>query len=372
MAVEAAALPDAGLPNGEVLVATTWECNLRCAYCFVKEQTQAAGARHMSAQTARRVIDALDEGLPHVESICVHLYGGEPLTNVPAMGALVEQARRKAAGRFNFAITTNGSICSDELLELLDRGRFQVILSIDGPAEVHDACRRTAGGRPTHARVLEFLRAVRARTRCRVRGSAVVRSGWSLAEAERYLRSLPVHSIKAQAVRVPRDDPFALSAPERERYFADLEGVADQVIGELEAGRAPRDDRFSNRVLQLLAGRSRERFCGAGETTFGFTPEGTVLPCVLLDDPAHRLGHVAEPPARWVAAGARWRAAGGRRAECATCADAPLCGGGCPAIVPVCGADECEMVHHNCAMARRILAHFRDRPEDLLPLAGIE
>lgn len=367
----AAALDRDDLPNAEVLVATTWECNLRCSYCFVKEHTFAAGASRMSEDRARRVIDALDEGLQHVDSICVHLYGGEPLTNLPAMHAMVGQAERKRAGRFDFAITTNGSLLSGEIIDLLGRGRFQIVLSIDGPPEVHDACRRSAGGRPTHSRVMAFLEAVKAATHCRVRGSAVVRPGWDLNDAERYLRGLPVDVIKAQAVRVPADDPFAFSRAEKRRYLEDLESIADTVIEELEQGRPPRDDRFSNRVLQLLTGQARERFCGAGRTTFGFTPDGAVRPCVLLDAPADRLGHVDENPAHWVAAGEAWRASRPQRAECSRCDASPLCGGGCPAIIPVCGADECTIIRQNCAMARKIFAHFQDRPEDLLPLAGI-
>jgi uncharacterized protein len=371
MVAAAAVLDNGELPNAEVLVATTWECNFRCSYCFVKEHSFTAPVQPMSEDTARRIVDALDQGLQHVESICIHLYGGEPLTNIRALRALVEQAEQKPAGRFNFAITTNGSLVSREILELLERGRFQVVLSIDGPPEIHDACRRTVGGQATHARVMAFLRALKASTGCRVRGSAVVRSGWALSDAEGYLRSLPVDVIKAQAVRVPADDPFALSEDERRRYFDDLEAIAETVIAELEDGRVPMDDRFSNRVLQLLAGRSRQSFCGAGRQTFGFTPDGTVLPCVLLDAPANRLGHVTDPTDGWITAGAEWAAARPSRAECHDCTAAPLCGGGCPAIIPVCGADECEIIRQNCSMARKIFEHFRSRPEDLLPLAGI-
>lgn len=372
MEAVAAALPkEDDFPNAEVLVATTWNCNLRCRYCFVKAQTTAPGRGNMTQSLARQVVDGLDEGMQHVESICIHLYGGEPLTNIPAMRAMIERAACKPAGRFSFAITTNGSIATPEVIDLLDQGRFQIILSIDGPAEIHDACRRTLGGHPTHANVIDFLHKVKRSTCCSVRGSAVVRSGWSLEQAERYLRTLPVDSIKAQAVRVPAEDPSALSRREKRQYLEDLEAVAQRIIGELERGEIPRDDRYSTRVLQLLAGRSRAHFCGAGHTTFGIAPDGTLSPCVLLDSETDRLGNIRDDPRRWLAAGAEWLSAKQQRAACGSCDAAPLCGGGCPAIIPVCGADECEIIRRNCAMARRIFERFRDRPEALLLLAGI-
>jgi uncharacterized protein len=278
MVVPAASLePDNEL--AEVLVATTWDCNLRCSYCFVQEQGLARAGERMSPEVGVRLIDVLDEGLRDVRSVCVHLYGGEPLTNLPVMAAMLERAADKPPQRFQFAITTNGTVLTDEAIRLLGKGSFQVVLSIDGPARIHDECRRTRAGEATHARVLEFLCALRSRTRCRVRGSAVVRSGWSLAEAVGYLRGLPVDTIKAQAVRGPEGTAYALSPGERDQYLRDLETIGREVISELEQGQLPKDDRFSARVLQLLAGMSRERFCAAGDTTFGITPAGGVFPC---------------------------------------------------------------------------------------------
>lgn len=364
-------MPEAPRHLAEVLVATTWECNLACSYCFVRHRRLGAAPGRMSPALAARVIDALDEGLASVESICLHLYGGEPLENLPALEALLAQAQRKRPRRFRFAITTNGAGASPAAIDLLEAGRFQVVLSIDGPAEIHDECRRTPDGTPTHARVLGFLDALRSRTHCWVRGSAVVRSGWGLAQAYAYLSTLPVDVIKAQAVRLPRGARYALDEAQRRAYLDDLGAIGQKVIAELEAGRMPRDDRFSSRVLQLLKGERRRAFCGAGRTGFGIAPDGTVLPCVLLDAAEARLGHVDGDPAAWLRAGRRWRARRRVRAECRGCTALPLCGGGCPAMLPVCGDDECDMTRRSCEVARAIFEHFRGRQEALLALAGI-
>lgn len=357
--------------TAEVLVATTWRCNLRCSYCFVEQTRLSASGRRMSPELAARVVDALDEGLADVESICLHLYGGEPLTNLPALEALLDRAETRPPGRFTFAITTNGTCGSRRAVELLGRGRFSVVLSVDGPPEVHDDCRRTAGGAPTHARILRFLDDLNTRTKCPVRVSAVVRSGWRLADAVAYLETLPAAWLKAQAVRGPEGSPWNLTPEEKETYLADLELLGEKVAADVAAGRMPKDDRFSWRVLQLLAGIERSTFCAAGDTTFGITPAGDVLPCVLMDGLEHRLGSIAGDPATWREAGRLWRQARPLRPECASCAARPLCGGGCPALMPVCGADECDLVRKNCAVATAIYERFRATPEDLLVLAGL-
>lgn len=357
--------------RAEVLVATTWRCNLRCSYCFVEQTHLTGSGAAMSPELAARVVDALDEGLAEVETVCLHLYGGEPLTNLPALRALLDRAEEKPPGRFAFAITTNGTRGTAEAVELLGRGRFSVVLSVDGPPEIHDACRVTAGGGPTHARVIRFLQDLRERTDCKVRVSAVVRSGWGLAKAVTYLETLPADAIKAQAVRGPDGTPFALTEEERKVYLADLEEIGRRVVADLEAGRRPKDDRYASRVLQLLAGIEREAFCAAGDTTFGITPAGEVLPCVLLDGTEHHLGHVMDAPAVWREAGRRWRGSRPVRPECADCVARPLCGGGCPAILPVCGADECDLVRKNCEVATAIYERFRTNPGTLLTLAGL-
>jgi len=363
--------PDQSPAFSEVLVATTWECNLTCSYCFVEGRSLSPFREKMSPGLARWLVDALDEGLPDAETICIHLYGGEPLLNLPAIRGMLDRTRLKPPGRFQFAITTNGTILDPEVFELLEAGRFQVILSLDGPSHIHDSFRRTPAGKATHHLVTRFLRTLRSRTGCRVRGSAVIRSGWSLAEAECYLRGLQVDAIKAQAVRVPSGHPCALGQAEWAAYFAHLDQVGDQVIEDVEHGRMPRDDRFSSRVLQLLKGVRRTSYCAAGTTNFGVTPDGTVLPCVLLDAGENALGSIIDPPETWRSAGRAWVAGRTPEPGCADCEALPLCGGGCPAISPVCGRDECEMVRKNCEVAHRIFEHFSDRPTALLVLAGI-
>ncbi len=355
----------------EVLVANTWECNLSCSYCFVERQLLNTAGGHMTPALADRLVDALDLAFPDVETVCIHLYGGEPLVNLPAIQAMVQKASQKPEGRFAFAITTNGTITTPEVFELLEAGRFYVILSIDGPAPIHDECRRTQGSEPSHFMVMRFLKTLRRRTNCQVWGSAVVRSGWSLAEAEAYLSSLPVDAIKAQAIRACQGDSFALKPDERRNYLDDLAALGRMVIEDLEAKQRPRDDRFSSRVFQLLKGISRERYCESGLFSFGITPDGTVLGCLLLDSDENRIGRIDDDPSTWRRAGAVWTSSRSPGAECENCAAMPLCGGGCPAINPICGESECEIVRKNCEVAREIYEHFRDRPQALLGLAGI-
>lgn len=353
----------------EILVATTWDCNLRCSYCFVGRRGLMKHVEPMSVRTASHIVDVLDTEFSDVETVCLHFYGGEPLCNVPAMRAMVERALSKGENRFIFAVTTNGVSATPDVVDLLDRGNFGVVLSIDGPAEIHDQCRKDAAGESTHARVMEFLQTLREKTSCRVRGSSVVRSGWPLARAVAYLKGLDVDTIKSQAVRTSGTTTYSLDKKEREAYLADLETLGVQIIEDIRKEKPIRDDRFTSRVFQLLKKEPRERFCGAGTTMFGITPDAQVLPCILMDAESNSLGTVDDRAFRQ--AGRRWVENRPVKKECAACGALPLCGGGCPAMMPFCGDSECAMVRKNCDVARMIYRHFEHEPEKLLVLAGL-
>jgi uncharacterized protein len=361
----------------EVMINATQECNLACEYCFVDKgrfgyKKARQRPRKLLPNTVKNLIEMLPKTLPGTREFCIHFYGGEPLLNVPAIKTAVDTVISKHDDRFTFAITTNGTVCSKEAISILRKGRFNVILSIDGPADIHDAVRHTPSGRPTHATVLKFLQQLRCEPQLFVRGSSVVHRGWSLCEATNYLTTLPVDAVKAQAVRLSAGHRLALSEKERKEYSKDLREIAKTVIADVRKGKMPKDDRFNHRVLQLLLRTRRTAFCGAGRWVLGLAADGTVLPCVLLAGQEEMsLGNINDPDAHWIDRGRTWVEKNKRRSECLNCWALPLCGGGCPAMLSVCGEDECELVRANCEMALSIYAAFLNHPEDLLVLAGL-
>jgi uncharacterized protein len=356
----------------EIMVNASQKCNLTCRYCFVGAGKFDYGKKYrkmLQPKTARLLVESLPERLPWAKHFCIHFYGGEPLLNLDAIEEAVDAALPKGK-LFSFAVTTNGTVSSSKALSVLKKGRFNVILSIDGPAQIHDKLRRTKKDRPTHKKVLTFLEKAKAQNLF-VRGSSVIRNGWSLQEATKYLKTLPVDAIKAQAVRLPINNPLALDEKQRKKYFEELENVATQTVEQIRENKYPKDDRFSNRVLQILSRKRRGSFCGAGKWTFGMASDGTMLPCVLLAGKEDTvLGNISDN-GEWVKEGLKWSFDHRPRTSCQECWALPLCGGGCPSMLSVCGDDECELVRKNCELALGIYGSFLDSREDLLVLAGI-
>jgi len=125
----------------------THRCNFRCAYCDIPD---AAGFEMSAAQFQ----GAIDE-LAAAGTSRASFSGGEVLLRDDAL-AIVGHARRR--GLFT-SMNTNGWLVEEriaEIAEVLD----MMVVSIDGPAEVHDLVRRR---RRSYERVLGAIAAARAR-----------------------------------------------------------------------------------------------------------------------------------------------------------------------------------------------------------------
>ncbi|MEL6960639.1 MAG: radical SAM protein [Pseudomonadota bacterium] len=136
-------------------------CNLNCSYC------------DLSATSRKRRVEMPLELLEHTfrevfssDHICSDLsivwHSGEPLTLSPnyyqdAIDIISRLRDELAPGRvaLSFDFQTNGLLISEEWVRFFDRNRHQLHLgvSVDGPAEIHDAFRLNWGGKPTFSKV---------------------------------------------------------------------------------------------------------------------------------------------------------------------------------------------------------------------------
>ncbi len=137
-------------------------CNLRCTYCYYLEKSRLYGQEgplmmsdELLEQFVRQYIQAQTQ--PQVLFVW---HGGEPLLRPLAFyQKVVALQQRYADGRqIDHAIQTNGTLLTDEWCAFLKEHNWLVGISIDGPQELHDAYRRTAGGQPSWQQVMNGIR----------------------------------------------------------------------------------------------------------------------------------------------------------------------------------------------------------------------
>lgn len=133
-------------------------CNIDCDYCYLPSRTDRRIMPHDVVEAAIRLV--LDHSLA-AHDFTVVWHAGEPLMVPPDWYR--EAFRRIAAaappGRsIPHAVQTNGMLVDDVWCRLFAEHRVKVGVSIDGPAFLHDARRRTRSGKGTHAAALAGLR----------------------------------------------------------------------------------------------------------------------------------------------------------------------------------------------------------------------
>ena len=140
-----------------LILCLTEQCNLRCSYCYYKD-TQAARHAVMDNATLEQAIRCgLERTLAFGQKhLVVSFFGGEPLLRKDAIynavgfaKALVadamEQGRAGNDFRLDFVINTNGTLFDDKFLDMCEREKFILFLSLDGPEHHQDTQRNPSG-----------------------------------------------------------------------------------------------------------------------------------------------------------------------------------------------------------------------------------
>ncbi|HBE79479.1 MAG TPA: hypothetical protein DDW65_17140 [Firmicutes bacterium] len=126
------------------------DCNLRCSYCFAGTGDYHSGRKMMSPETAIKALQFLIDHSGDRQNIEVDFFGGEPLLNFETLKQTVfygREAEIKTGKQIHFTVTTNGILLDKAKQEFINRYIDNVVISIDGRKEVHDAVRSGQAGK---------------------------------------------------------------------------------------------------------------------------------------------------------------------------------------------------------------------------------
>lgn len=136
-------------------------CNIDCDYCYLPDRQSTA---RMPLATIRRAAERLLDDDLLGERLTVVWHAGEPLTlPVPYFEAAITTLNEVLGARceLSHSIQTNATLIDADWCALIKRHAIRIGVSVDGPADLHDAHRRTRSGRGTHARVLRGMACLR-------------------------------------------------------------------------------------------------------------------------------------------------------------------------------------------------------------------
>lgn len=145
----------------------TMSCNLRCVYCY--EGAGEVSNESLSSETRDNLFDFIKLQAESRRSsiVSLWLFGGEPLLTLSANVGFLDRVKQfcdETDREFVTQIVTNGILCTDENLDILERYNCQYVqITLDGVKEIHDSRRIYKNGKGSFDEVLSGIKKVVAR-----------------------------------------------------------------------------------------------------------------------------------------------------------------------------------------------------------------
>ena len=328
-------------PRSSMMLSVASGCNLACRYCYCgvcRDKLPNQGL--MSEQTAQKAVEALFASAGPNQDVRITFFGGEPLLNKPVIRHVVEACDRMAKARgvtAGYSITTNATLVDDETAELIVGRNFGLMVSLDGPKDLHDGqCSMRNGGGSYELAVAGIRRLMAHGGKVTVRCTMAHPAPDAMALI-RFFAELGVARVVLGTVRNPAfpsdcdftdEDNLAFErCMERE--------ILPWMLSEKAAGREPIYDPFDE--IATLQGEREppEKVtafrCGACHGAMAVGPDGTLYPCHrFVGMAAWAIGRVEDGPDRsrcetfW----RNYRAC--MKRPCASCWAYRACQGPCP------------------------------------------
>lgn len=379
-------------------------CNLRCDYCYYLEKEKLYPASgHGAMMMDDRVLETFIR--QYIESqttpaVLFTWHGGEPLLRDRSYyEKIIALERRYARGiRVDNAIQTNGTLLDDDWCRFFRDNGWLVGLSVDGPEDLHDRYRRTAGGGPSFAAV---MRAIETLSRNAVDWNALaVVNAFNARQPDRFydfFRSVGCHYIQFTPVveRLVRhaDGRHLASAVDTSAPLADF-SVTPELWGDFLCRVFDRwvradvgtyfvqlfDATLANWVGVPPGLCSLGSYCGhAGVVEHN----GDIYSCDHFVFPEYRLGNILDRPLLDMMYSGRQRDFGAAKRgalprQCRECRYSLICNGECPRNRFAVTADGEPGLNYLCGGYYRFFDHsapyMRFMRDELLagrPAAGV-
>ncbi len=334
------------------------DCNFRCRYCFADEGAYHSKRESMSLETAKAAVDFLIANSGKRKVLEMDFFGGEPLMNLDVLKKTVYYAKEqgaKAGKKFLFTTTTNALLLNDETIQFFNEEMENVVLSLDGRKEVHDAIRKSINGKGTFDLIIDKIKkfiSLRGEKSYYVRGTFTAKN-LDFAKDVLFIADQGVDSISMEPVVTEIPD-LEIRKEHLERIEEEYEMLCEEYLKREAQGKGFNFFHFN---IDLEGGpclSKRVSACGAGNEYFSVVPSGDLYPChQFAGNQEFRMGSVYEGITRPDIRERFKNSCLFTRKKCEKCFAKFICSGGCSANNYHFNGDIDEPYETTCAMMKK-------------------
>ena len=334
------------------------DCNFRCRYCFADEGAYHSKREAMTFETAKAAVDFLIENSGNRKVLEMDFFGGEPLMNLGVLKQTVAYAKEQGAKKgkkFLFTTTTNALLLNDETIAFFNAEMENVVLSLDGRKEVHDAIRKSVNGKGTFDLIIDKIKkfiSLRGEKSYYVRGTFTAKN-LDFSKDVLFIADQGVDSISMEPVVTEIDD-LQIKAEHLPAIEQEYENLCEAYLKRHAEGKGFNFFHFN---IDLEGGpclSKRVSACGAGNEYFSVTPNGDLYPChQFAGDEKFRMGSVFTGIERTDIREKFKNSCLFTRKKCENCFAKFICSGGCSANNYHFNGDIDEPYETTCAMMKK-------------------
>jgi len=274
------------------------DCNLRCRYCFAGQGPFGGDRSLMSFEVGAAALDFIIKHSGPREHVEVDFFGGEPLLNLEVLKKLVSDGKDKAARagkKIKFTVTTNALLLNEQTARYLVEEGLNVVLSLDGRPEVHDAMRPFPSGSGSYgiaaANIKKFIESYNF-DNYYVRGT-FTRHNRDFAADVLHMAQLGLKHLSIEPVVGGPGEDYSLQESDIPQIYSEYEKLTRHLLALKKKGR---EIDFFHFNIDLEGGpclKKRISNCGAGNEYIAVTPSGEIYPChQFVGQEGFRLGDV--------------------------------------------------------------------------------
>lgn len=269
----------------------TDDCCLNCSYCYQIHK----GHKKMTKETAKKAVDLLFQMYEEdkqdafinktTHGIVLDFIGGEPLMNVPVMDFIVEYFINKCIEtdhewltRFRISFATNGILYFEkEVQDFIKKYNnfLSLTVSIDGPKEIHDACRKDYNGEGS------FDRASKALQHYKTNYNTSTNKNTKVTIAPENLENFNtiIDYFSKNGIEVIFANPIyeaKWTVEHAKIYYKELIKLADKMLQNPKIVCSRFDELFyrPHRISE------NSNWCGGDGSMLAFDPDGIAYPCL--------------------------------------------------------------------------------------------
>ena len=260
------------------------DCNLACEYCFASKGDYKVKKELMSSETSKSTLYFLVKNSGDREKLEVDFFGGEPLLNFDVIKKTVaygKELEKQYNKKINYTITTNGTIMNDEIIDFINNNMDNLVISIDGRPDVHDAMRYYnlhKGSYDTTLKNAKSILAARDEDKSHYIRGTYTKKNLDFSKDVEHLIKEGFKEISIEPV-VGSGEDFHLKDDDIENIQLEYEKLTMMILKKRKEGNHINFYHFNANLYGGPCIYKRIAACGAGFEYLAVAPNGKIYPC---------------------------------------------------------------------------------------------